>query len=122
METTEKTTEASQYERYHIKSLIGEGAFSILQFSLPKGKIYKARDLIQKIPVAIKVENPEKSKHILIYESQVLQHLQGIEKILINNIGYPHMCKYYEFVQGKNSESLSYIVMELLGIFLNLIK
>lgn len=67
--------------------------------------------------MALKVEKPGKSKRILIHESQTLQHMQGmLESLTHTLIGFPHMCRFYELVKGKDANSLNFIVMQLLGI------
>eukprot|EP00831_Metopus_contortus_P029038 TRINITY_DN2396_c0_g1_i5.p1 TRINITY_DN2396_c0_g1~~TRINITY_DN2396_c0_g1_i5.p1 ORF type:complete len:141 (-),score=26.76 TRINITY_DN2396_c0_g1_i5:135-557(-) len=85
-----------QNDQYLIKKLIGQGSFST---------IYSAFDRILKKPVAMKIEKPGKSKKILKFESQVLRDMQGL----------PHTCKLYDYVSAADLNSLSYIVMQLLG-------
>ncbi len=65
--------------------------------------------------VALKVEKPGKSKRILLHESQILQSMQGTLAVSHLAVGFPHICHFYEFVKGKDMNSLSFIVMQLLG-------
>jgi hypothetical protein len=72
------------------------------------GAVFSALDLQTKETVALKIEKPHKSKHILALEYVTLKRLQGL----------PHICPVYEFLgfnqmlgfQGSNG-----IVMKMLG-------
>jgi predicted Ser/Thr protein kinase len=59
---------------------LGQGSFSI---------IYSALDLKNNQKVVLKVEKPDKSKRILIFEYDTLQQLQGL----------PNTCEVFEFVE-----------------------
>jgi hypothetical protein len=56
--------------------------------------------------VALKVEKADKSKKVLVFEYQVLKHLQGL----------PNICKIYEFVESDQPNGSNFIVMQMLGI------
>ena len=64
--------------------------------------------------VALKVEKADKSKKVLMFEHQVLSHLQGsfISKLFL---GLPNIAPIYGFVESEYPNGLNLIVMELLG-------
>lgn len=66
-------------ERFVVKRQLGQGTFSMLFILfISIGTIYSAYDNYRKELVALKVENPNKSKRILALEYQILLRLQGI--------------------------------------------
>jgi serine/threonine protein kinase len=81
-------------DRFALRHKLGQGTFSY---------IYEAHDKVLQKAVALKIEKKDKSKNILKFEFQVLNHLKGL----------PHVANAYEYVQ--NAEQ-NLIVMDLLGI------
>jgi serine/threonine protein kinase len=67
-------------KRFKIIKLLGQGSFST---------IYSAIDLKSNQKIVLKVEKPDKSKRILIFEYDSLQQLQGL----------PNICEVFEFVE-----------------------
>jgi len=59
------------------------------------------------------MEKADKSKKVLMFEYEVLKHLQGKPSELSTGAGLPRVCKLYEFVERPNSQN--FIVMQLLG-------
>lgn len=64
--------------------------------------------------VALKVEKADKSKKVLMFEHQVLNHLQGKFYIQLF-LGLPNIAPIYGFVESDHPNGLNLIVMELLG-------
>ena len=75
-----------------INKQLGKGGF---------GQIYLGRNLKEKVPIAIKVEEKGNRSHLYL-EYEILKSLQGPE-------GLPHV---YKFKQGNKH---NYLIMELLG-------
>ena len=75
-----------------INKQLGKGGF---------GQIYLGRNIKEKIPVAIKVEENGTRSHLFL-EYEILKEIYGEE-------GIPHV---YKFRQGRNH---NYLIMELLG-------
>lgn len=80
-------------DRFKIINLIGKGTF---------GKVYSAKDLLEKHDVAVKVEVKKGNRSQLVNESKILQELQGLT-------GFPKI-----IFSGKHDD-LNILVMELLG-------
>ena len=80
--------------RYRLDELIGEGG---------AGKVYRARDLLLDIEVAIKILRPD-----FIRDEGVLQALKREAKILMQ-LTHPHIVRFYDF--GQRSGRL-FLVME----------
>jgi len=55
------------------------------RFFLLLGTIYSAYDNQLKEIVALKVEKPDKSKKVLLFEYETLKHLQGKQKYINKN-------------------------------------
>ena len=66
--------------RFKVLKQLGQGSFST---------IYSAYDSKRKEKVALKVEKPDKSKRILMFEYDTVLQLQGLDNI----------CEVYEFVE-----------------------
>ena len=75
-----------------VNKQLGKGGF---------GQIYLGRNIKEKIPVAIKVEENGTRSHLFL-EYEILKEIYGEE-------GIPHV---YKFRQGRNH---NYLIMELLG-------
>lgn len=67
--------------------------------------------------VALKVEKADKSKKVLLFEYQVLRHLQCkiTIKYIFYYVGLPNICKIYEFIESEQPNGLNFIVMQMLG-------
>ena len=81
-----------------IKNLLGSGSF---------GDVYKGKNIPLNFDLAIKCESKQKKNKQLIYESAVLNYLQGGN--YPPPIGIPAL---YDFLTSKN---FHYMMMELLG-------
>jgi serine/threonine protein kinase len=111
--------------RWRILFKLGEGAF---------GETYVAHDVLLGTQVAVKLESPTCSKPLLRVEAHILRRLQGknLEKgiyklihtilhdLLYYMIDSPYVCRYLGC--GKNTDNISYMVMQLQGQNLSVIR
>ncbi|PAA46942.1 hypothetical protein BOX15_Mlig022436g3 [Macrostomum lignano] len=80
-------------DRWQVTKKIGGGGF---------GEIYEAQDVLNKEPVALKLESAKQAKQVLKMEVAVLKKLQGKD----------HVCRFLGC--GRN-DRFNYVVMELQG-------
>ncbi len=84
-------------ERYRIEALIGAGAM---------GKVFRAMDLWNEHPVALKVLHPDKAT-----KEQVLARFRREAEIL-KELGHPGIVRVLD--SGRAAEGIEYLIMELL--------
>lgn len=78
-------------DRFLLLKQLGQGSFSIyLNFIKDAfifvGTIFSAEDKLRNEKVAVKIEKPDKSKRILMFEYDVLKQLQGMPSFTVNSI------------------------------------